>query len=181
MGFLETLATWLSLKRKEAYVLCVGLDNSGKSTIINKLKPAQTKVMDIVPTVGFTVEKFAFSNVAFTVFDMSGQGRFRNLWEHYYHEAEAIIFVVDSSDKLRMVVAKEELDLLLSHSDIKSKRIPFLFLANKMDLNDALSAIKCSQILELDRIKDKPFNIWYVIVVIVLFYLLYNLMSGKSI
>ena len=41
MGFLETLATWLSLKRKEAYVLCVGLDNSGKSTIINKLKPAQ--------------------------------------------------------------------------------------------------------------------------------------------
>ena len=28
--------------------------------------------------------------------------------------------------------------------DIKSKRIPFLFLANKMDLNDALSAIKAS-------------------------------------
>jgi len=30
-------------------------------------------------------------------------------------EGQAIIFVIDSSDKLRMVVAKEELDTLLSH------------------------------------------------------------------
>ena len=33
-------------------------------------------------------------------------------------EAEAIVFVLDSVDKLRMVVAKEELDLLLSHSGL---------------------------------------------------------------
>ena len=25
---------------------------------------------------------------------MSGQGKYRNLWEHYYKEAEAIVFVV---------------------------------------------------------------------------------------
>lgn len=30
-------------------------------------------------------------------------------------EGQAIIFVIDSSDKLRMVVAKEELDTLLNH------------------------------------------------------------------
>lgn len=30
-------------------------------------------------------------------------------------ESHAIIFVIDSSDKLRMVVAKEELDTLLNH------------------------------------------------------------------
>lgn len=30
-------------------------------------------------------------------------------------ESHAIIFVIDSSDKLRMVVAKEELDILLNH------------------------------------------------------------------
>ena len=46
---------------------------------------------------------------------MSGQGRYRNLWEHYYKECQGIIFVVDSSDKLRMVVAKDELDMLLQH------------------------------------------------------------------
>ena len=30
-------------------------------------------------------------------------------------EGQAIIFVIDSSDKLRMVVAKEELDTLFNH------------------------------------------------------------------
>ena len=44
---------------------------------------------------------------------MSGQGRYRNLWEHYYRDCQGIIFVVDSSDRLRMVVAKDELDMLL--------------------------------------------------------------------
>lgn len=46
---------------------------------------------------------------------MSGQGRYRNLWEKYYSGAEAIIFVIDSSDKIRLAVAKDELHNLLQH------------------------------------------------------------------
>lgn len=38
----------------------------------------------------------------FTVFDMSGAGRYRTLWEQYYREAESVIFVIDSADRLRM-------------------------------------------------------------------------------
>jgi GTPase SAR1 family protein len=38
----------------------------------------------------------------FTVFDMSGAGRYRMLWEHYYRETQAVIFVLDSADKLRL-------------------------------------------------------------------------------
>lgn len=34
-------------------------------------------------------------------------------------ESHAIIFVIDSGDKLRMVVAKEELDTLLNHEGTK--------------------------------------------------------------
>lgn len=41
MGLFDTLANWLGLRRKQAKVLCVGLDNSGKTTIINYLKPEQ--------------------------------------------------------------------------------------------------------------------------------------------
>ena len=40
----------------------------------------------------------------FTVFDMSGAGRYRNLWEQYYKDCNAIIYVVDTADKLRMCV-----------------------------------------------------------------------------
>ncbi|XP_071818779.1 ADP-ribosylation factor-like protein 6 [Apostichopus japonicus] len=149
----------LGVSKKQAQILCVGLDNSGKTTIINKLKPKETQTEDIVPTIGFTVEKFKSTAVNFTVFDMSGQGKYRNLWEHYYKDAEGIIFVLDSSDKLRMVVAKEELDLLLQHSEIKGRRIPVLFFANKMDMKDSLTSVKCSQMLELERVKDKPWHI----------------------
>lgn len=46
---------------------------------------------------------------------MSGQGRYRNLWEQYYPETEAVIFVIDSSEKLRLEVAREELHALLEH------------------------------------------------------------------
>uniref|UniRef100_A0ACB8FIG4 ADP-ribosylation factor-like protein 6 n=1 Tax=Sphaerodactylus townsendi TaxID=933632 RepID=A0ACB8FIG4_9SAUR len=159
MGLFDKLAGWLGLKKKEVHVLCLGLDNSGKTTIINKLKPSNAQTQDIVPTIGFSIEKFKTSSLSFTVFDMSGQGRYRNLWEHYYKEGQAIIFVIDSSDKLRMVVAKEELDTLLNHPDIKHRRIPILFFANKMDLRDAVSSVKVSQLLSLENIKDKPWHI----------------------
>ncbi|KAM9803333.1 ADP-ribosylation factor-like protein 6 isoform 3-T3 [Syngnathus typhle] len=159
MGLLDKLSGWLGLKKKEVNVLCLGLDNSGKTTIINQLKPANTPGQDIVPTIGFNIEKFKSSSLSFTVFDMSGQSKYRNLWEHYYKESHAIIFVIDSSDKLRMVVAKEELDTLLNHGDICSKKVPVLFFANKMDLRDAMSSVKVSQMLCLENIKDKPWHI----------------------
>eukprot|EP00063_Salmo_salar_P054592 XP_014029427.1 PREDICTED: ADP-ribosylation factor-like protein 6 isoform X4 [Salmo salar] len=175
MGLLDKLSGWLGLKKKEVNVLCLGLDNSGKTTIINQLKPSnqslfgplsddwkhvsQTQTQDIVPTIGFNIEKFKSSSLSFTVFDMSGQSRYRNLWEHYYKESHAIIFVIDSGDKLRMVVAKEELDTLLNHQDICSRRLPVLFFANKSDLREAMSLVKVSQLLCLENIKDKPWHI----------------------
>ena len=44
--------------------------------------------------------------------------------------------------KLRMVVAKDELDMLLQHPDIRERKLPILFFANKMDCKDALSSVK---------------------------------------
>mgnify|MGYP001791182277 FL=1 len=66
----------------------------GKTTIINHLKPPEAKTRDIVPTVGFAVESFATKTLKFNAFDMSGQGRYRNLWEHYYKDCHGIIFVI---------------------------------------------------------------------------------------
>ncbi|XP_012253467.1 ADP-ribosylation factor-like protein 6 isoform X2 [Athalia rosae] len=98
-------------------------------------------------------------NVSFTAFDMSGHDRYRSLWEHYYKDCQGIIFLIDSSDKLRLVVAKEELDMLLQHPDITGRKIPILFLANKMDLPDSLTTVKLVAGLGLDRILDKPWHI----------------------
>jgi signal recognition particle receptor subunit beta len=86
----------------------------------------------VTPTVGFQVEEFKRNNLNFTVYDMSGQGRYRSLWEHYYSDVQAIIYVVDSTDRIRMCVSKEELQQLLGHEEIKKSKAPILFFANKV-------------------------------------------------
>ncbi|TGZ48530.1 ADP-ribosylation factor-like protein 6 [Temnothorax longispinosus] len=98
-------------------------------------------------------------NVNFTAFDMSGHDRHRSLWEHYYKDCHGIIFIIDSSDKLRLVVVKEELDMLLQHPDVAGRKIPILFLANKMDLPDSLTTVKLVAGLGLERIQNKPWHI----------------------
>ncbi|XP_046986536.1 ADP-ribosylation factor-like protein 6 [Schistocerca americana] len=158
MGLWEKLTTLFG-KKKEVNVLVVGLNNSGKSTVINHFKNEEDRAMEIVPTVGFNIEKFQNQNVAFTAVDMSGHGRYRDLWEHYYKDCHGVIFVVDSSDRLRLVVVREELDLLLQHPDVVGRRLPILFFANKTDVREALSSVKIAIALGLERILDKPWHI----------------------
>jgi hypothetical protein len=65
--------------------------------------------------IGSSSSAFPDRNVGMTALDMSSQGKYRNLWEHHYKDCQGIVFVVDSSDKMRMAVAKDELDMLLQH------------------------------------------------------------------
>ncbi len=58
MGIFDKLANLLGLKKREVNVLVVGLDNSGKSTLLNHFKSEENKANDIVPTIGFNVERF---------------------------------------------------------------------------------------------------------------------------
>ena len=100
MGILDKFTSLFAPRKTKVRVICVGLDNSGKSTVINYLKPKkvrrrrapapanpartspcrdpavslrQSTSTEVVPTVGFSVEEFAKGNLGFTVFDMSGQ------------------------------------------------------------------------------------------------------------
>lgn len=140
--------------------MIVGLDNSGKTSIINYLKPGEARITSIVPTVGFNVEKFSAKSFNFTTFDMSGQGRYRNLWEHYYKEADAIVFVIDSSDKMRLVVSQEELNTMLNHPELKSRNIPILFFANKMDLKGSSTTAEIKIELELEKLRSRAWRIF---------------------
>eukprot|EP01086_Lenisia_limosa_P011947 TRINITY_DN38942_c0_g1_i1.p1 TRINITY_DN38942_c0_g1~~TRINITY_DN38942_c0_g1_i1.p1 ORF type:complete len:176 (-),score=42.10 TRINITY_DN38942_c0_g1_i1:26-553(-) len=146
-------------KKKKAQVLVLGLDNAGKTTMINFLKPVKLRSDEIVPTAGYIVEEFQRHNVTFSAVDMSGQGKFRGLWEHYYKDCCGIIFVVDAADKLRFNVVKEELANIFEHSDVKNTHIPLLFLANKMDLDGAIDPTEMVQLLELDGITGRAWHI----------------------
>ena len=43
MGVFDRFARWLGIKKKDVNVLILGLDNSGKTTIINHLKPEESQ------------------------------------------------------------------------------------------------------------------------------------------
>merc|ERR1712050_279755 len=124
--------------KKKLRIVVVGLDNSGKTTVLNCLKPKKA-TLETVPTVGFSTEEFQKHGINFCAFDMSGQSRYRNLWEHYYGEVEGIIVVIDATDKLRFAVVKDELETMLADPRVAGAKIPVLFLSNKMDLPTASS------------------------------------------
>ena len=157
----------LFASKESVSVLCIGLDNSGKTTIINRLKPEEAKVADVTATVGFSKEIVIFGNFEFSIFDMAGAQRFRNLWEKQYANAKGVIFVIDASDEFRLVSVKYELELLLQNELIASKkRLPILFFANKMDLPKALSPAELSEKLNLPGlIAERPFQILYIVFV----------------
>jgi len=140
-------------------VLLVGLDNGGKTTILNVMKPKKAS-LNTVPTVGFTEETFSKNGIQFSAIDMSGQGKYRNLWEQQCEDCEAIIFVIDSTDKLRFAVAKDELDTLLATASLQNRNVPILVFANKMDCPGACPPLECMQALTLEQIKDKQWNIF---------------------
>lgn len=68
-----------------------------------------------MPTVGYNYERIQYKSLTLTVLDFSGQNRYRNLWQEFYNGVDGIVFVVDSSDLIRLVVVRDELETLLAH------------------------------------------------------------------
>eukprot|EP00455_Lapot_gusevi_P011377 TRINITY_DN1523_c0_g2_i2.p1 TRINITY_DN1523_c0_g2~~TRINITY_DN1523_c0_g2_i2.p1 ORF type:complete len:195 (+),score=31.71 TRINITY_DN1523_c0_g2_i2:138-722(+) len=144
---------WDSLWGKlEARILMVGLDAAGKTTILYKLKLGE--LLTTIPTIGFNVETVEYKSVTFTMWDVGGQDKIRPLWRHYYQGCDAIIFVIDSSDRERIDEAhgyqhnaKEELHHMLASSELKNAAV--LVLANKQDLPRAMGVSEITERLAL--------------------------------
>ncbi|CCW64648.1 unnamed protein product [Phytomonas sp. EM1] len=147
-------------KTKLNIIIC-GLDNSGKTTIVNQLKPQDQRTENITATVGYNMDKFSLDKVKFTAFDMGGARKFRALWESYYSSVQGIVFVIDSSDALRLCVVKDEISQMVEHPEIANKKLPFLFFANKMDVKNSKAPVDLIQALELqDLMTNHSFNIF---------------------
>ena len=116
-------------------VVTLGLDGSGKTAILCKLK--QGEFVPTIPTIGFNVESLEFRNVKITLWDVGGQHKLRPLWKHYYLNTQAVIFVLDASDQKRLLESKNELVKLLSEKELKDASL--LILANKQDISGCLT------------------------------------------
>ncbi|CAB4290579.1 unnamed protein product [Prunus armeniaca] len=136
-------------------ILMVGLDASGKTTILYKLKLGE--IVTTIPTIGFNVETIEYKNITFTVWDVGGQDKIRPLWRHYSQNTQGLIFVVDSNDRERIAEARSELHHILSESELSN--VTLLVLANKQDLPNAMCASEIADKLALHLLS---LRYWYI-------------------
>ena len=94
----------------EKRILLLGLDNAGKTSLLYFMRDAQFK--DTVPTVGLNIEHLQYKRYSLTMWDVGGQ--ITKLWRHYFDKIDGVIFVVDSTDKDRLIRAKQELEKLMT-------------------------------------------------------------------
>ena len=130
-------------------ILFLGLDNAGKTTLLFKIKDDEFK--DTVPTVGLNVEQITYKDMTLTLWDVGGQAR--KLWKHYYDKVDGVIMVIDSADSDRMKIVKDELSKIVIEPGLET--VPILVLANKQDLDSALSKAEISELLSMKDIQRK--------------------------
>lgn len=129
-------------------VVALGLDNAGKTSILFKLK--QDEFVSTITTIGFNVETIEHKSMKFTIWDVGGLQKLRPLWRHYYLNTQAVIFVVDSSNKERINEAHEELAKLIAEKRLKDALI--LVFANKQDVGHSMTVEELSERLGLHKL-----------------------------
>ncbi|KAF5456274.1 hypothetical protein F2P56_025774, partial [Juglans regia] len=156
MGILFTKMFSSLFGNREARILVLGLDNAGKTTILYRLQMGE--VVSTIPTIGFNVETVQYNNIKFQVWDLGGQTSIRPYWRCYFPNTQAIIYVVDSSDTDRLVIAKDEFHAILEEEELRGAVV--LIFANKQDLPGALDDAAVTEALELHKIKNRQWAIF---------------------
>ncbi|XP_037800509.1 ADP-ribosylation factor-like protein 4C [Penaeus monodon] len=132
---------FVALLSAPAHIVLVGLDSSGKTTVLFRLRYGQ--YVNTAPTVGFNCEKVKSGGAHWLVWDVGGAERVRPLWRSYTRATDALVFVVDSSSSAERVeearvelqrLSKQQVAECVAHN---RPRPPLLVLANKQDLPGA--------------------------------------------
>ena len=138
------------MRKEELHILILGLDAAGKTTLLEKVKQMHgipgLEWDKILPTVGLNVGRIEAYNCMIIFWDLGGQVGLRSIWDKYYDEAHAIVYVVDSADGARLAESKKALDAVLGHPDLSYA--PLLVLANKQVRLGSLHVMTASSTLQ---------------------------------
>ncbi|XP_050423967.1 ADP-ribosylation factor-like protein 5A [Adelges cooleyi] len=146
---------WSYFGTEEHKIVIIGLDNAGKTTILYQF--LMNEVVHTSPTIGSNVEEVVWNNIHFIMWDLGGQQSLRAAWSTYYCNTEFVIVVIDSTDRNRLDLSREELYKVLNNDELSSAAV--LVYANKQDMKGAMSAADISKHLNLTSIKKQQWHI----------------------
>ena len=114
-GFIQ----WL-FSKTEVQILIIGLDYAGKTTLLEQMKglyssTAGIPLDKIPPTVGLNIGRMDVGGCRVIFWDLGGQVNLRSIWDHYYTEAQGLLFLVDAADPSRFAEARAALDTIARH------------------------------------------------------------------
>ncbi|XP_005993447.1 ADP-ribosylation factor-like protein 9 [Latimeria chalumnae] len=131
-------------------ILVLGLDGAGKSSILHCISTNTVKY-SMAPTQGFNTVYITVDGCKLDFMEIGGSQNLRTYWNLYLSKAQVLIFVVDSTDHVRMPLAKQELHRLLN----EEPQLPLVVLANKQDQKKALGISELHKELALYTINDE--------------------------
>ena len=122
----------------EKKVIMVGLDNTGKKSLLQVMKGNFSTLKDILPTKGVQREQFSLFGVPIISWDLGGQVQFRENWyfdkpELFWTHSSLMIYVIDVQDKSRFAESGAYLTRILEILQALGETIPILIVLNKSD------------------------------------------------
>jgi len=146
--------------KDEFRVLILGVDKAGKTTLLEKLKSIYLKGEGlppdrVVPTVGLNIGRMEDANAKLVFWDLGGQVGLRAIWEKYYEEAHAIMYVIDAATASSFEDAKSALDKVIRHEHLRGA--PLLIVANKQDLPGVINDEELAKFLNLKELDERPY------------------------
>ncbi|XP_006306020.2 ADP-ribosylation factor 1 [Capsella rubella] len=141
----------------EPRIVLFGLDGTGKSSIMHKLKTGETLTTNM-PTIGFEVESIKYKDSTLCFWEVGGQQRYKitPLWKHYLREVAGLVYVVDSTDRDRIEEAKGFLNMVIDEiQGSVPDSVAILVYGNKHEVPGAMSASEITIKLDLASLRKK--------------------------
>ncbi|SCV02166.1 LAMI_0G16468g1_1 [Lachancea mirantina] len=162
MGLL-TIIRKQKIRDKEVRCLVLGLDNAGKSSVVDWVLWSCTGKIrsEVTPTIGFRIHTVPFAARNVQLWDIGGQSTLRPYWDNYFDKTDVLLWVIDATAPRRVDESIAELTNLLRDRDRIGYNCRIIVLLNKVDLvSDAadLAASLEQQLQDMLRLSNIPLS-----------------------